>query len=196
MVDQGFSEGLARFSTKDMKWGYIDASGKAVISASNAFAWDFSEGRAFIHMNRGERKLHCIDKSGNILFELADATWITQGFTGGLALVQFRVGDGPVESRVIDLKGATVSTIKAEQGNATRIASGMLAVGLFEGQKYAMRLLAPATLKPAIEGVWRDVGIGREGLIAVSVDGKIGFIDPKGKIVIKPQFSLMPMGPM
>src|SRR5512145_2234659 len=24
LVDQGFSEGLARFSTKDMKWGYVD----------------------------------------------------------------------------------------------------------------------------------------------------------------------------
>ncbi len=195
-VDQSYHEGLARFSTKDMKWGYVDVSGKVAIQATNGFAWEFSEGRAFIQPKIGERKLHCIDKKGTVLFELTDATWVTQGFSGGLALIQFKGGSGPLESRVIDLKGATISTITAAQGDAVRITSGMLALGGWEEKKRIVRLVSPITLKPAVNGVWKDVGIGRNGFIAVSVDGKIGFIDSKGAILIKPQFSLMPMGPM
>ena len=64
---EDFSDGLAAVK-KDGLWGYVNTSGKLVIQCEYLYAHDFGDGLAFVRT--GDYKEYCIDKSGNIVFEV------------------------------------------------------------------------------------------------------------------------------
>ena len=64
---EDFSDGLAAVK-KDGLWGYVNTSGKLVIPCEYLYVHDFGDGLAFVRT--GDYKEYCIDKSGNIVFEV------------------------------------------------------------------------------------------------------------------------------
>ncbi len=64
---EDFSDGLAAVK-KDGLWGYVNTSGELVIPCEYLYVHDFGDGLAFVRT--GDYKEYCIDKSGNIVFEV------------------------------------------------------------------------------------------------------------------------------
>jgi hypothetical protein len=197
-VDEGYSDGLLKFGTKDMKWGFADPSGNIVIAPTWDVAWPFSGGRAFVKTRAGGGKIVCIDKKGKAQFELPGATFVEINWEGGLAVVSYPAKAGS-EYRVIDSAGTRLSSMtsaNAKEWKPIRILGTLLAVSRLDSGAWVTRLVNPLTLEPVGEASFSNVGPFREGMAAATSPAGLGFIDLTGKWLIAPTWQLMPMGPM
>ena len=159
-----FSEGLAAVMSDD-KWGFIDKTGQMVIPPQFDFVGSFSEGLAVARINNIGTGF--IDKSGKYvippIFSEAD------DFSEGLAAVKVNdtwlfIGKMDKRENVISLKDILSNNplLKVDADIMLLFAANKL--DLDEAQSF------------------------HEGLAAVMIDGKWGFMDKTGKIVIDPQF--------
>lgn len=143
-----FSEGLAAMPDpcdNGKRWGYIDVSGKFMITPQFRTAEAFSEGRAAVQI--GE-KWGFIDKNGTIVIK---PDYVAVGrFSEGLAWVRVcgqHDGSYTCPYGYIDRQGKMV--------------------------------IPPFTFYS---------GSFSEGLAVVEIDGKYGYMDRRGHVVVEPQF--------
>lgn len=185
-VHGDFHEGLARVSTFDgpsggemyngvsnVRFGYIDKTGRLVIPYSYTEAKDFSEGKAYV-VTGGSRGF--IDKSGKLLFTLGSSAY-AEGFSDGLALVKDWESKKPY---FVDEKGNTVLTFP-RYATVHNFHDG-LAYYDNDGWKGFIDKSGKHIIDCTAYEAVHDFS---EGLAAVSKDGKTyGFIDTKGNIAI------------
>ena len=142
------------------QFGYMDRTGKIVVTPQFQRAWDFHDGMARVDSATQGRGI--IDPAGKVTF-LSKFSWIGD-FSEGLA--QVTVWDGSVKAGYIDTAGTLV----------------IPTTWAFYGYPMSDLMMPP---------VWRRDRNANfsEGLAAVrAADGKLGYIDNTGKIVIPPQF--------
>ena len=169
-----------------------------MIPAEWDLADDFHDGLAAV-----TRDAACgfIDKNGELVIPLKFD--VVGPFSEGFAQAQV---DG--EYRYIDTKGEWVIDPQYESGV---VAKGVLLGGTGLGGAFRSGL-APVYIegtsfgsggtcqyinrkgKKAFPQVFRYGGVFNEGLAPVCVDGKWGFIDTSGKLVIEPTYGLPPRG--
>lgn len=192
-----FKEGLAPVKLKG-KYGFIDKTGKLVVAAKWAKTGEFTEGLAPVDEGappvepKGEagtglvRGIHVltaemqgkwgyVDKTGKVVVKPAFQE--VREFKKGRALVKAEGKWG-----LIDAKGAWLSkpqseTVPMELGEQW---------GVKIGEKYA---LADKDLKPISEPLYTMIYSFGEGLAAAqTADGKWGFLNPAGTLVIPASF--------
>jgi hypothetical protein len=142
------------------KFGYIDRTGKIVVTPQFQRAWDFHDGMARVDSATDGRGI--MDAAGKVTF-LHQFSWIGD-FSEGLA--QALLADAFARAGYIDRTGTLV----------------IPATWAFYGYPMSDLMMPP---------VWRRDRNANfsEGLAAVrAADGKLGYIDKTGKIVIPPQF--------
>jgi hypothetical protein len=143
----------------DKKFGYIDKTGKIVVNPQFDEANNFTDGLAGVRI---DGKWGYIDKTGKTVInpQFDEA----RGFIDGLAPVKIDKYYG-----FIDKTGKIV--INPQFDNVNFLDNG--SIGLNSGIKKGIAASNPF----------------KEGLASVKIDGKYGFIDKTGKIVINPQFN-------
>ena len=171
MVAKSFSEGLAGLYDHG-KWGFIDKTGKVVISPQFSYESEFKEGVAPV---KDGKKWGYIDKTGKMVIspQFSDA-W---PFAEGLAPVK----DGD-RWGYIDKTGKLV--IPFQYGTVYLFTEGLAAVkdhGKWGYIDKTGKMVIPPQF-PVAYGF-------TEGLAAVKDGKRCGFIDKTGKMVISPQFS-------
>lgn len=192
-----FKEGLAPVKLKG-KYGFIDKTGKLVVAAKWAKTGEFSEGLAPVDEGappakpQGEagtglvRGFHVliaamqgkwgyVDKTGKVVVKPAFQE--VRDFKKGRALVRAEGKWG-----LIDAKGAWIAKPQSE---SAPMELGEL-WGVKVGDKYA---LADKNLKPISDPLYKMIYSFGEGLAsAQTADGKWGFLDPAGTLVIPASF--------
>lgn len=170
-----FKEGLASFAILDnyeKKWGFVDKTGKIVITPQFAEVGIFSEGQC--SFKNSDRKWGYIDKKGNITinpqFDVAD------NYINGNAVV--KTGG---KSGVINAKGLyTVNPIYKSVMNDRNICLTEL-----DG-KWGWCDIEGKTI---INNQFKEAYLFLENDLApVKIGNKFGYINKEGKIVINPQF--------
>ncbi|MBN1629553.1 MAG: WG repeat-containing protein [Thermoleophilia bacterium] len=207
---QGFSEGLValqatsggsppRMGTADK--GYVDKTGAWVIEPRFNYACDFSEGLAAVAVRGNEfsgLKWGFIDKTGAWVIE--PRFECAERFADGMAVVGATVGDY-MSFGYIDKTGTVVIPIQYWQAGDF---SGGIAQIVSQSDSYSGSLSyidtsgtvvwpsgSGATNQPVTTTSAVETGDEPSGLYPVSVDGKWGFIDKNGAIVIEPQFDII-----
>jgi hypothetical protein len=184
-----FTEGLASIGVskrtpdgeEDMKYGYIDRTGRLVIQPQYDETYGFSEGLGRVVMNH---KWGFIDKAGKMVIEphFISAYWFSEGF----ASVGLESG-----ARVyIDHYGKIASNPEYEYTDA------WFAEGLAPAAKGGKWGFVDRNWKMVIEPQFDYTAQSfSEGLAMVRIDGpqghidgKYGFVDRNGKMVIPPRF--------
>lgn len=180
----GFSEGLAKVSTES-GYGYIDKTGRMVINPRFSNADDFSGGLA--RVDTIGTSYFFIDKSGNVAFQGNDLLRLDGTFKETLAKVAL-LGTRPNGSGFVDKSGKTI--FRGNYVNAGDFSEGLawFAIENPPGHlphKCGYVEKSGQQIIPAQFSMCSDFS---EGLAAVDSGGKWGFIDRKGKMVIRPQF--------
>ena len=184
---QDFSEGLAAFQPETgdnrFQWGFIDTSGNIVIEPQFHGVRDFSEGLAAFQSGIGNFQWGFIDTMGNIVIEPQFDN--VESFSEGLAAVSIDRLWG-----FIDRNGEWVYTPMF--GHAWAFSDGLARVRVAE--YYNGRLITGDGFVNKY-GYWvvgpHEFDLVHSfsyGLAWVRVDGRYGFIDTAGEIVIEPQF--------
>ena len=200
---------------KDGKWGYIDRSGRIVIPPRFESAQRFSEGLASVALD-GRRGY--IDATGELVLvpEQEPAGPIHRQFAGGLAAVRVGKGIGFIDragklvipARFMSAEdfsqGLAFACGKSGCGYIDRAGRGAFGPGFLGGmpfrggvagvwigkngmggKSYALYDLQRGRLT----GEWENVGSLSEGLIAIRMQGRWGYVDGNGRGVIRPQFA-------
>jgi hypothetical protein len=171
------------------KWGYIDRTGKLVISYTFSFAQEFSEGLACVETKvKSGYKYGYIDQTGK--FVIPPQFYWGNPFSEGLAIaVMRRLEKGKIMiSRFgyIDKSGCMV--IRPQHVESEKYLSKFsegLACLMQENGKIGY---IDKTGKMVIPAQYSNAHPFSEGLAAVTVENKYGYIDTSGKMVIPPQF--------
>lgn len=168
---KAFTEGLAVVRIND-KYGFIDKSGTLVIDALYDDAAGFSEGFAAVKI---EGKVGFIDKSGR--WRIRPQFDEVGGFSEGLSLVsQSQPGSGEANRFYVDHNGLVVIASPGIVQNNYVLACEPSDIALSSGSGY---FLSPA---------YTDWATFSEGLAPLAVDGKFGFINNSGRLVIPAKF--------
>jgi len=180
-----FSEGLAP-ARIDGEYGYISKTGRFVIEPRFDYARGFSEGLAAVVI---DRKCGFIDRTGRIVTEPQfDAA---RPFREGLAPIMVHNRWRFTEKwGFIDKTGCLV--IEPKFWAPSRFREGLAFVVYLHGWGYREK-----SKSEFIDKTGQPVNMphiddsGRfffEGLTTIRIDGKYGYIDKTGRIVIEPQF--------
>ena len=169
---RAYSEGFAAVEM-DEKWGFIDASGKLVIAASYREVFDFHGGRAAV---RSMSTYGYIDPDGELAipaqFDKAgdfgnDMAFVTQG----------------AKSYLIDKVGGKIATLGKESGE--KYVDGVAAVNFGNG----VYNFYNTSRKTAFTESFEEARNFANGMAAVRKDGKWGFINRKGAVIVAPQYA-------
>jgi hypothetical protein len=185
---EDFSDGMARVSV-DGKYGYIDTTGKMVIEPQFASADSFSDGLALVSVG-GKRGY--IDKSGKMVIEVPDEIYFAGRFHDGMA-TWIKTGRRGEQYGYIDTSGKLAIPFR-------RLTSRDFSDG------YALTNNYDYAFDMSKEILYRFINKSgnfvftpftraysfSEGLAAVEIDGKFGFIDTSGRVVIEPKFEDLP----
>lgn len=165
--------------------GYIDETGKVVITPQFDDARDFSEGLAYVSSKefRG-----FIDRHGKTVIKLDSEA---KDFHEGLAAVK---GSGRTGWGYMDRSGRWV--IKPQYRIADDFSEGLAQVMVDRKFGYINKkgemMIPPRFNAHTVGYSWKekfDTSRFSEGLASVSVGGRYGYINKKGDLVIQPQFS-------
>jgi hypothetical protein len=121
-----------------------------------------------------------IDQKGKVVIDSLYAYEVTC-FREGRALIRAEMGSG-----FIDKKGRQV--VEPTLGNATPFFEGLAWTVNADGRAVAINVSGDSVL--AVPKNATKVYPFSEGLAVVEIDGKCGYINKKGKIVIEPEYSL------
>ena len=167
-----FSEGLASVMLVNENRGFVDETGRFVIEPKLGkwFGGNFSEGYAAVALENDERGY--VDKSGN--FTLLENCSYVGSFSEGLAVIERNDLKG-----YIDKKFNVVVEPKFQ--HAGNFADGFAPVRDLNDSYYYID-------KTGQMAINFDGGEFSEGFAFIEVEGKYGFIDITGKVVISPQF--------
>jgi len=166
-----FKEDLAIFITEDGKFGFVDKTGKVVISAQFDAALPFSEGFARIWQ---EDLVGFIDKTGKIV--ISPQFKMVGNFNEDKAPFY----DGK-QCGYINTKGAYV--INPQFDEAHTFSNGLAAIKQGKSWGYINK-----ASKIVINPQFDNASLFSDGLAAVQVSGKFGYINKEGKYEINPQF--------
>lgn len=168
-----FTEGLASVRAPDGKFGYINRRGAQIIPATFDFALEFTEGLAPVVVGD---KVGYIDRTGKIAIEPQfDAG---DDFSEGLAAVAQAGKVGYVDQR-----GAFLVQPAYDR-------AGIFSGGLAPVQLNDVEFFVDITGRAVItQPLMTDLHAFSEGLAAVRVDGRVGYIDAAGNMVIQPQYT-------
>lgn len=205
-----FSDGMARFRKGD-KWGYIDATGKVVIEPQFERARDFKSGLAAVRVNR---KFGYIDKTGKFVVQ-PQFSKLAQAVSEGLAAVpdstkkfgyvsvtgqnviphkfsnahEFSEGLAAVEYEnkwgFIDTTGNWVLAPNYVWADKFVDGHSLVRIGLPPHADYAL-IDRKGDVKFRLQTL--HCKTASEGLMRFELDGKWGFIDRTGKMVIPPTY--------
>jgi hypothetical protein len=210
----GFADGLAPVWVEPQRCGYIDTTGLMIIEPRFKYCRPFSHGVAAVQVATGwtfirrsgtpitsyvfdevggfaedrgpvrvDNMWGYIDGTGNFVISLQYR--LAWGFYQGRAIVyQADEAQWPDEVRctIIDTLGGVVSR---PDGGDCRGSSESVMVLRGKESKYAY-VRADGTLMTPFKYEWAEPFVN--GLAAVRLDGRIGFIDPEGRIAIPLRF--------
>lgn len=179
---RGFSEEVAAVLI-DGNWGYVDRNGKIVIGPRYQAVGDFSGGMASVQLSR---KFGFINKEGKVVVE-PEYDHVSS-FSEGLAVVEAR----PKKSVVIDATGNVVPIFDPYKADIAGFHEGLV---LAHTREEGVPVYLDTAGKVAIR-LARDTGEFltqcepfSDGLAAVCIKGKWGFIDKTGAMVIPPEYA-------
>lgn len=178
---QDFSEGIAPVKVNE-KWGFIDELGKIVIEPKfDSIIWHFfSEGLILVRL--GE-KWGAIDKSGNFVIE--PKFEMIYKFSEGLAPVRIEKSEYLEKWIYVDKTGK--KAIDKEFFGADSFVDGRAFVKVGFDEWALIDKSGKEVTKKHFDS-FDSYGMFSEGLVAVKVKKKYGFIDRNGKFIIKPKF--------
>ena len=194
-----FAEGLAGVSLNG-KWGAIDTTGKEVVPVIYDRAFYFSEGMAGVSL---DGKPSVIDKTGKEIMPLDYAH--VGSFSEGLAMVAMRDGETGYKWGFIDATGKEI--VPPRYDRVENFSNGLAAVAMGDwenGFKWGFidkngnevvpvgkydELGDHRVRDPRLPGLQvQFYGFLNDGMVAVQLDGKWGFIDKTGKEIVPPQY--------
>lgn len=180
------------------KWGYIDRSGKIIIEPQFDYAYKFSEGLGRIRIGDDKTgKYGFIDSTGKFVInpQFDDAGEFSEGLacarigskeTGAYGFINYKGQYEiiPSYNNVSDfLDGYAIVRINNKYYFINR--KGKI---VFPERRYIRKRISKEVISTIIEQGYNDSRFFSEGLAAVKIDKKWGYINKKGKIVIAPQF--------
>lgn len=176
------SEIVERKGCLSIRYGFINTKGELVIPYTDDEANDFSEGFSATNSKKG---FGYIDKKGNLSINCSelcgdDYPWLNS-FSEGLALISY----GGKKS-FINNKGEVVLDC-SEYDKVEHFSEGLsYVIGDYKGfiDKSGKKIIDCSQYN----GEYDFVNSFSEGLAAVYKDGKVGFINTKGQVVIPFQF--------
>src|SRR5262249_33251803 len=170
------------------KWGYIDRAGRIVIPPQFDYAWDFSDGLGPVEV--GLKKGY-VDTEGGVVIKPQFRNALT--FSEGLAAV---LADG--RWVYIDRSGKVVLTpsyCEGEPEEDSDVADGGPYIDSFsDGLAHIATCEGNGAVyinKSGAVAIKADVELSNrfsEGLAAVRIGGKWGYMDTVGRIVIQAQY--------
>ncbi|NLM26548.1 MAG: WG repeat-containing protein [Clostridiaceae bacterium] len=178
-----FADGTAVISLNG-RYGVIDLEGNTVIKPQYDYIGYFSEGLARIVQYDTDTARHgFIDKDGNVFYKDYFNN-NTGDFHDGLAVFEKDLNFG-----YVDKNGNIV--IQPEYFMAYDFSEGLAAVAN-EDDKHGFidkngNLVIPFKFEHNLEGTYLYQGFS-DGLAAVCMDGKFGYINTKGDFVIEPRY--------
>lgn len=187
-----FSEGLARVQI-GLKSGFIDSTGKFVIEPIYTFAFGFSEGLAPVGKDMNSQWGY-IDRTGKIIIEPQFEH--ARRFSNGLAHVSVILSKKPFDWRsgFIDKKGNFAINPKFAYSEDFKEGFAIIA----EDNKANETTSAYFNKKAFIDSkgnlvtpFFENAEDFSEGVAAVKIENRWGFIDKTGNIVIAPQFDFI-----
>jgi hypothetical protein len=176
-----FTKGKKPPGWEEVKYGFIDHTGKMVISPQFDFAKGFSEGKAAVKVGG---KWGFIDQGGQLV--IRPQFTYAHSFSEGLAWVDL----GEDKYALIDGMGKTIRLFQGKNYifNEFKDFSHGLARIVIGDEKGFRHGFIDRTGKFAIPGQFREAGDFSEGLAPVRTDGTWGFIDSRGELVIPSRF--------
>lgn len=177
---QSFQENGLAIVRLDDATGIINTDGYFIVKPKYDTIQPFSEGRAVVIDKQGFK---VIDESGKEITEKAYS--IASDFKEGRAVIANTDIDGNTNYGFLNRWGKEV--IPLEYDHVENFEAGKSIVKM-KDNKYALINL---TGKVLMEFPYSFVGSYGEGLLAFrkDKDGKLGYVDEQGKIIIEPQFS-------
>lgn len=160
------------------KYGYSDTSMKVLIAPRYKEVNFFYDGRAAV---KEVNKYGYINTKGSMIIF---AEWDYAGnFRDGIAVVGKKSGNSIMMYQYIDTTGKLITDTKYEKAEM-----------FYEGAGVAMRsgkyYIVNKSGKEITEG-YDEISFFREGLAQVKSGGKWGYINPKGEVVIAPQYDVV-----
>ena len=171
-----FSEGLAGVKV-GKNWGFIDKTGKMVIASKffddyygiDAF-YNFHDGMAIVKLrDEGDYRNGYINKKGEVVVEVGSSS--PGNFSDGIAIS---------DNKIIDKSGKVLANTQYDQ--IFRYNGDIIAVDRNVGYMIIDKSGSPLT------GYLDFLPNYSEGLAVTKVDGKVGYADKTGKVVIEPKF--------
>lgn len=175
LLVKDFSEGLAPFSSKDKKEGFIDPSGKVVIEPQFQSVGYFKNGLAWAKSPDG--KIGFIDKKGAWVIEPKFTA--AKDFESKSGLARVKVGE---QWQYTDKSGNVKTLNDAESFED-------FSEGLCAGKKGGKIGFYNSTGNWVIEPQFEASRDFKNGYAAVKQGGKWGMVDMTGKMVIEPKYS-------
>lgn len=175
-----FNDGLAHFSDKDGKWGFIDKSGKEVIKPQyDRVVTGFRDGKAIIANDTKDGvEYKVIDQSGNVVLNLKDKYENVYSISSDLVKVQ---DEG--EWGFIDLEGNVVVKLNDEWSFLSDFMNGYATFR--EDREWG---LIDITGNKIFKAKYEEPLVCVDGKIWYKEDGEWGLMDLEGNDIIKADF--------
>ena len=191
-----FSDGLAAARVGEgekAKWGYIDKTGQFKIPPKFSNAFMFSHGMAIVNLDK--RQIF-IDKTGRQIVpeEFRGFNRISTGFIVHTNKKRSGILDfsgkwilPPIYTEIKEFHPAEITSPPSRVVPSTH--QSEVDAKFLKIRRHDLYGVAKPSGEIVIEPKYEDVISYHNGIAAVSVNGKIGFIDDKtGKFLISPQF--------
>lgn len=168
-----FSEGLAAVSVDGKNYGYINRAGQFVIEPQFAYAEPFSEGVAAVQIGD---QFGYIDTSGQVV--IAAQYEFANPFSEGLAVITLNGKTG-----YIDHQGKVVIEPQFDYGHAFKEGRALVTL---TGQEHYIDSSGQFLAASLAFTEGQDFS---QGLAAVKVDERFGYLNLDGELVIPPTFT-------
>jgi WG containing repeat len=178
-----FSDGLGRVKI-GKKYGFINPAGQIIIAPQFDRASEFTNGLALIGQGKN---LGYIDRTGRVIIANSNFTDATS-FSENRAVVRIGTKYG-----FIDRTGQQVIPVQYKYAHPFQAGLAMVLQDdkwIFINPQGDTKLYADDLAIHFTKALKRAVyPFGQDGLARILIDGKTGYIDRRGKLVIRPQFT-------